>query len=287
MTANSNAGAGQLPANSGEIETIRGADGYLLRVRLFRPASAPVAQLFMLHGVVSHSDWLRPIASRLALSGIQVICPDRRGAGLNNESRGDAPAAGALLKDVGNILDHYSSPAMPRHLAGFCWGASYAIHVASRMPDVFSSLILIAPSLFPSRDIAQKSIETGPSGEATEIPLVPVDRFTSGPAYEEYILRDELRTQAVSPRFNGIMVQMTALLGPLWARLSIPSLVILAEQDRLADNDKHVKAFKSVRSPGKKLVFVPGEHGVQFDAPGETARHVVEWLRPSLAVGRL
>jgi alpha-beta hydrolase superfamily lysophospholipase len=280
MTHKNNTDVGQRRAECGEIETIRSSDGYLLNVRLFRPESPATAQLFILHGVVSHSDWLRPLASRLAVSGIQVICPDRRGTGLNNEGRGDAPAVDTLLNDVRSISKHFCSPSIASHLSGFCWGASYAIHVANRMPNAFSSLILIAPSLFPSRDIARKTIETGPSGKASEVPLVPLDRFTSGPAYKDYILRDNLRTKAVSPRFNGIMIQMTAMLAPLWARQSIPSLVILAEQDRLADNEKHVKAFKSVRSSRKKLVFVPGEHGVQFDAPDETVRHILEWLSP-------
>ncbi|MGH8165625.1 MAG: serine aminopeptidase domain-containing protein, partial [Woeseiaceae bacterium] len=89
---------------------------------------------------------------------------------------------------------------------------------------------------------------------------------------------DELRTKLVSPRFNAIMIQMTAMLAPRWAKLQIPSLVVLAERDRLADNEKHERAFHSVRSAQKKLVYVPGEHGVQFDAPDKTAWHIVGWL---------
>ncbi|MGH8168069.1 MAG: alpha/beta hydrolase, partial [Woeseiaceae bacterium] len=142
-------------------------------------------QLIILHGVVSHSEWLTPIASRLSASGIEVICPDRRGAGLSNDARGDAPDPDSLLDDVAAISQHFSAARLPMHLAGFCWGASYAIHAVNRMPDVFSSLILIAPSLFPARDIARKVVVTGPSAEASEVPIVPLDRFTSGPAYGE------------------------------------------------------------------------------------------------------
>jgi len=257
---------------------VHGDSDYQIFVRVWRPGKAPVAQLIILHGVVSHAEWLGPIAERLAAKGVEVICPDRRGTGLNNLNPGDAPSSDALLHDVRLISQHFRRDDVPSHLAGFCWGGSYAICFADKYRNLFQSLILIAPSVFPATDIAAKSITTGDSPVATETPLVPIDRFTRGPAYENYIVPDPLRTQFVSPRFNSIMVNMTTMLGPRWAGIRIPNLMILASEDSLADNDKHRRAFEIVRGKPKRLAVVPGEHGVQFDAPEETATIITDWL---------
>src|SRR5207302_8632859 len=70
-----------------ETETIAGADRYALNVRIWR-APRPAASVVMLHGLISHSAWLAPIAERLAASGVTAICPDRRGSGANLPPRG-------------------------------------------------------------------------------------------------------------------------------------------------------------------------------------------------------
>ena len=260
------------------IDTVQGHDGYAVAVRRWCPDQEIDAQVIILHGVVSHSDWLRPVAERLARIGIEVICPDRRGAGLNTLGQGDAVDARALIEDVRIVAENYAKSSIPLHIAGFCWGATYAICCIEKLPATFDSLILIAPSIFPADDIANTPLVTSDSSSATEIPLVPIDRFTTGPAYREYIIPDKLRTRAVSPRFNSIMVRMTSMIAPRWARLTLPILMIIASDDRLADNNKHEKAFEVLKAPRKRKVVVSGEHGVQFDAPGETATAISSWL---------
>ena len=54
--------------------------------------------------------------------------------------------------------------------------------------------------------------------------------------------------------------------------------MILARDDRLSDNEKHERAFGSLRSRSKKLLTINGEHGLQFDAPDATTRAMTEWL---------
>lgn len=260
------------------IEHVDARDGYSLAVRRFRPRESAACRLVILHGVVSHSEWLAPVAERLAGLGCEVLCPDRRGTGLCQANPGDAPDTATLVDDVARVVGHDMDDNLPVHLAGFCWGASYAIHAARPIRERLASLVLIAPSMFPGAGLGSADIVTGESSEASETPLVPLDLFTQGPAYEDYIIPDPLKTTLVSPRFNQLMVGMNALLAPRWVKLNLPSLVILAEDDRLADNEKHRKAFAMLRAEPKRLVTVPGEHGVQFDAPGDTAQHVFDWV---------
>lgn len=232
----------------------------------------------MLHGVVSHSEWLRPIAVRLASHGFEVICPDRRGAGLNHLNSGDAPSLDALIQDLGKIFEYYGDTSIPIHLAGYCWGASYAIRFVETSSQPIESLILVAPSIFPAHDIATASLTIGDSGYATEIPNVPVDRFTLGDQYATFIAPDKLRTRRVSPRFNKILTEVNQMLSVRWSKLQLPCLVVLAEDDRLSDNAKHERAFEKLRAVRKQLTRVKGEHGVQFDAPDETSAAIAEWI---------
>ena len=164
-----------------QVEIVFGFADYPLSVRVWRPATNTIAQIVILHGIVSHSEWLAPIAERIATHGIEVICPDRRGTGLNKEQRGDAPDLDSLILDIDSIQSHFQRPGATCHLAGFCWGGTYAISHVNKNPAAFQSLILIAPSVFVVQDVADQELVTGVSSIATEPPLVPLDRFTSGP----------------------------------------------------------------------------------------------------------
>lgn len=260
-----------------QIRTVDGADGYPLHYRHWRPAAA-TSQILLFHGVVSHSEWLSPVASRLASAGIDVVCPDRRGTGLNTRAPGDTPDVKTLLADAECVRRATALEDVPVHIAGFCWGATYAIACLERARDSYESLIMIAPSVFPAADVGGADLVTGESGEASLTPNVPLDRFTSGPAYADYIIPDPLKTTAVSPRFNSALVAMNRFLGARWAKLVQPTLMILASHDRLSDNAKHDKAFAALRASRKKKVLLEGEHGLQFDAPESTATTIAQWV---------
>jgi alpha-beta hydrolase superfamily lysophospholipase len=237
-----------------------------------------MATVVILHGIVSHAGWLDSIAVRLAEGGIDVVCPDRRGCGRNPIDRGDAPSGGVLLEDLDRIVTEYLDPNLPLHLCGFCWGAVYALRYLGAPRPAVRSLLLLAPGLYPSRELTDLPLVTGDSAEATEEPLTPLDAFTSGPALHEQILPDPLRLDRVSPRFNAIVAEFYRLVTPRLARLLLPVLCVVADADRITDNDATRRAFELVPGKPKKLATVPGQHGVQFDAPDQSARLIHEWI---------
>jgi len=58
----------------------------------------------------------------------------------------------------------------------------------------------------------------------------------------------------------------------------VPTLIVLAEADRVVDNAATEGLFTAMRASRKDLRTVPGEHGVQFDAPHEVAAILHDWL---------
>jgi alpha-beta hydrolase superfamily lysophospholipase len=270
-----------------DIATVTATDGYSLQARVWRPSANACHQVYLLHGIVSHSEWLTPLAEQLAALGIEVLCPDRRGAGLSTEAGGDAPSAAVLVDDLCSVVERFARPNVHAHIGGFCWGATYAINCLEKLPGKFRSFVMVAPSIFPAADIGAAELQTGDSAEATLDPHVPLDRFTSGAAYRDYIIPDKLKTAKVSPRFNAVLLDMNRLLGPRWAKLGLPTLMLLASDDRLSDNSKHERAFETLRAAPKKTLTIAGEHGLQFDAPRETARAIADWLPAAVSDHRV
>jgi len=258
-------------------ETLTAAGGYTLNVRVWQ-ASQPIASVVLLHGLISHSGWLAPLAEELAASGVTSLCPDRRGAGANPPPRGDAPSGAVLLDDLDCVVDRFVPAGQGLHLAGFCWGAAYAINYLALRRRPVRSLALLAPSIVPAPALREHGLITGPSGEATVDPAIPAEAFTRGPAYEQVILPDPLRLRKVSPRLNGILSEFAYMIGAKLARLTVPTLIVLAEADRVVDNAATERLFATLRATRKQLHTVPGQHGVQFDAPHEVVAILREWL---------
>ncbi|OLD38403.1 MAG: hypothetical protein AUI57_07145 [Candidatus Rokubacteria bacterium 13_1_40CM_2_68_8] len=260
-----------------ETETVPGVGGDRLNVRVWR-ASPSVETVVMLHGLISHSGWLAPVAEDLATRGITSVCPDRRGSGANPGPRGDAPSGAVLLDDLDCVLDRFEHNGAGVHLVGFCWGAAYAVNYLALRGRPVRSLALLAPSIVPAPSVREQPLITGPSGEATVDPTIPAEAFTHGPAYEQVILPDPLRLRKVSPRLNGILAEFGYMIGAKLTRLTVPTLIVLAQADRVVDNAATEGLFTTMRASRKELRTVPGEHGVQFDAPQEVAAILHDWL---------
>ena len=262
--------------------TVRAADGYPLRCR-YRQAVGARALVVLLHGVVSHSGWLEAVTEGLAASGISSIAADRRGAGLNEAMRGDAPDGATLLSDLSAVLLRARDTELPCHLCGFCWGANYAVNYMgsderSRLDLNIRTLSLLAPSLFPTARITERPFLTGDSSAPTEEPTMPIECFTDGPELERFIEPDPLRLTGVSPRLNGIMSEFSRGIWMKFLRLETPTLVVLGANDEVVDNAATERLFGRLKCERKSLRVLPSMHGLQFDAPAATTRLVVQWV---------
>lgn len=258
--------------------TIESADGYELHCQYWQ-ASQPVALVILQHGVVSHSGWLEKVCQGLQRHGISCLAADRRGAGQNSHSKGDAPSASALFDDIDAVLLWCRSTGLPIHACGFCWGANYWVNYLSRRDLSLSSVALIAPSLFPSALITEKNFEIGDSAVADQIPLIPIECFTDGPDFCDLIEPDPLRLRLVSTRLNRIMSEFSQAVWMKLLRLKAPLFVALATNDEVVDNEATTKVVKRFNNAPSKLVRLSGKHGIQFDACDDLVEHLSDWIK--------
>jgi alpha-beta hydrolase superfamily lysophospholipase len=234
---------------------------------------------------MSHSGWFQPLAAPLVQAGLKLVGADRRGTGLNEEARGDAPSAKVLVDDVKRIIAAERTEGTPLHLVGWCWGAVLAINVAAEAEDLFDSLVLLAPGLHPTEALktrmrAQESVHK-PSSDATPCLESPIseEMFTSGPYLASLIAKDEHRTRYFSPRFSSIMTKMALGATLRLGRLGLPLLTVLADADQATDNEQTTRELERLTNGAVSIVSVRSAHGLQFDAPKELGRHLVSWVQ--------
>src|SRR5438132_9127428 len=108
------------------IQEHTASDGYRFRYRRY-DAAAPRAHIVFVHGIQSHAGWYERSCTLLAQAGFTVTFLDRRGAGMNDQDRGDAPSFRRLLDDIAEFLRTLRhTPRLPLFLGGISWGGKLA-----------------------------------------------------------------------------------------------------------------------------------------------------------------
>lgn len=269
-----------------KVLSVVATDGYCLRYRVW-PSVQPRATMVLLHGVMSHSEWLAPLAVRLASTGLNVIGVDRRGSGLNRTDRGDAPSRQQLTADLHEIIKAQRVADQPLYLLGWCWGAVLAINAALEFGPEIAGLALVAPGLFPSEIVRgrlrQQWEQLDKTPHARGRPCVdnPMkeEMFTDGPWLDNFIRKDTTRIQSITPRFLGIMMKMGTVATTRLSELQHPMLVLLASRDEAVDNDRTLTAFGNLSNKSLCLTVCDARHGMQFEIPDELTNHIDSWVQ--------
>ena len=251
-------------------------DGYLLNYRVWT-SSAPSTTLVLLNGIMSHALWFHPLVPPLLQENLHIVGADRRGSGANWQDRGDAPTAKTLVNDTAQIIhaEHNSSRRLA--IVGWCWGAVLAIHVARHLGEAVDRLAFVAPGLFPSEEVKARARKIADKSDGPLESPVQEDMFTNGPYLEHFILNDDQRLRTITRRFFDMMSRMSISATAKLSRLDMPILVLLADEDRATDNARTMDVFRAL--PQTTLGRIHAGHGVQFDAPDETADRILSWLR--------
>lgn len=275
-----------------------------LRYRVWtEPQSPPRATLAVLSGVMSNTAWFRPLAERWRAMGYRVVGLERRGSGLNHRpGLEDTPSAEALVDDALRELEHGRAPGRPLVVVGWCWGAILAVHLALRLqrseperpqdddPDRLAGLALLTPGLHPSAELLERmralqdqAKGLPPHEPALQSPITD-EMFTSGPALDGFVRRDQTRWQRFSPRFLDVSTRLSLAARMRLRKLARPVLVALAEDDATTDNDKILAELARLPAERVHTTVLPGAHGLQFDAPRALAERLDAWARDALGV---
>ncbi len=269
-------------AISEQIHTVVCYDNYLLRYRVWSSTEQSAATVVLLSGMMSHSAWFRESSELMARVGLKVVGADRRGSGLNEEGRGDAPSRCALVSDLHAIIEQERG-ARPVYVAGWCWGALIAVCACLDSEAPLDGLILLAPGIFPSQQIkhiAQREIrayaDTDPHVLCLPSPISS-EMFSDLPLVRRFIESDPLAQRRFTSNFFSISLEMSRIAAVRMNQLNIPVLLLLASTDRTIDREQTLKALQRVRKP-IAVSTIECNHAMQLEAPMQVSTQISRWL---------
>lgn len=278
-----------MPATLPRIEFYTASDGRRLAMRSWRAvATPPIARLVFLHGITSHGGWYERSAEALAAAGCNVAFLDRRGSGLNGEEMGDVDKWQTLVDDVAAYMRGQRENSPPTILCGISWGGKLSAAVVRRHPGLFAGVALICPGLYspfmPGR--AKKLVLAAPAPARLKqrrlrVPLREPALFTEIPKWQSFIARDPLALRTITWRFAQEDRKLTRYAREAATSLHLPSLLMLAGQDRIVDNHRMRDYFG--RMPGQRKVLVEytgAAHTLEFEPdPRRYFADLAGWVR--------
>ena len=277
------------------------SDGYPIVCHEWSPPEGltPKAKIIILHGIQSHAGWYQNLAKTLAVKGIEVLMPDRRGSGQNKLDRGHAQKSRRLIQDIDEIRQAWLQPntnssTRKPAIAGISWGGKLAAAAVAAHPDAFEGLALIAPGLFaqvrPPFLTQLKIAFCAVFSPKTlfEIPLSNPSLFTDQADWQDFIATDPQTLHYATARFFIVSRSLDLQLNHFRKRIRVPVLLQIAGYDRIIKNDKTIEYFQKIKSIKKFLIEYPkAHHTLEFEpdpTSNQYAEDLAEWLlgtRPS------
>lgn len=262
------------------------SDSYTFHLRRYAPPAAPLGRIVFLHGTRSHGGWYVGSCTKLAEAGYQVHFLDRRGAGLNTANRGDTPSFRRLIDDVAEYLTLLRQQPTPIALAGISWGGKVAAAVAAVRPDLVDRLLLLCPGFVPKvgpqfRDKLRIAFSrfTHPT-RLFPVPLNDPELFTASPEWQQFLRDDPHGLVVATARFLFHSARLDLFLKRVAGNVTTPTLLLLAEHDRVIDNARtreYVKRFANAKIDA--IEYAGSHHTLEFEPAGHPyLGDVLKWL---------
>lgn len=279
----------------------KAGDSYAWKYRRYAAADTPRAAVVFLHGIQSHAGWYEHSCTELCRAGHDVYFLDRRGAGMNEAQRGDAPSFRRLLDDVAEFLTAlprtvprgHSVGRLPVFLAGISWGGKLAVALERRHPGLIDGLLLLCPGLFAKvRPTLGQRLKIFAARlflprRRFAIPLNDPELFTATPRWQEFLRTDPLRLHQATARLLVESVRLDGYLRFVPKYVHVPVLLLLAEHDRIIRNDRTRAFVERFATPDKQIIEYPGaHHTLEFEPdPGTFVKDIETWLAKKVATG--
>lgn len=261
------------------------SDGYRWHYRRYAPPGEPIGRVIFLHGIQSHGGWYPRSCAQVAAAGYEVFFLERRGCGLNTENRGDLPGFRRALDDIAEFVKELPTDK-PRIMAAISWGGKLGVGFQYRHPGLVDGLALLCPGFFPKVQVKfferlrighfafHKPTRTFP------IPLNDPTLFTESEKWREFLRNDPLALHEATARMLFHSNSLDIYLRRAWRGVKVPTLLMLAEHDRIIINERTRKYVSKFRCE-KQIIEYPGaHHTLEFEAEGHPfVSDLLTWMK--------
>lgn len=251
-----------------QIDHFIAGDGQTIRFNKWSPKKTEHIFIF-LNGLESHAGWFSSMAVDFTKKNIVTYAIDRRGSGLNSKNTGTYRQ---WISDVFELtkIAKQQKPHTKTHLVSICFGAKLATACAIKQPDEFESLIYMSPgiSVKVTPTPIEKLIIAGdilsPFSFNIRSPIKDDEMFTDSPEALYFLYGDKLRTY--SPRASDFYQaqRINAYILKNLNKIKTPSLVLLAEKDRVLNLEKTKRIFATFAKKPKIIIYPNSQHVIFF-----------------------
>jgi alpha-beta hydrolase superfamily lysophospholipase len=239
---------------------ISAADGTLLQISDYLlPAAEVRGSVVIMHGLGDHSGRYLHLAKFFNDCGLSVRCYDQRGHGRSEGPRGDVINGDPMIQDAAIVIDDFAAHfADPPWLFGDSMGGLFAARFAlaglSRLRGVILSSPALAVRLSGVETALFKALEA--LAPWFGVPIGLSARFLSHDSQVAVAYKaDPLVHGRISARLMRSMLSSMAYCQSHAAAMSVPTLLLVAGDDRLVDTEGS-KQFFAQLPPGLAQLHV-------------------------------
>jgi pimeloyl-ACP methyl ester carboxylesterase len=215
--------------------------------------------------------------------GYSVWALDARGYGETprDSSGWNTPDRAAM--DLSIVLDWLlARNGQATHVWGWSYGSMVAQLTAQRYPEAIASVTLFGYPTDPDAEIPINNSQTEPAARPTSRAAAASDFIVPGSISQQAIdtyVAAALKADPIRADWNNLH-QWNALDGEA---LDLPTLLLQAEFDPLADTDAHARFFSKIANPNKQwIVLAGGDHAALLESPRakliKSTIDFIEWL---------
>ena len=259
-------------------------------LRWFTP-ELPKAALLVVHGFGEHGGRYEHVAEALAARGYASLRIDYRGWGRAGGRPGYIERFGEYLDDIQYALEELGSGfarGLPVFLLGHSQGGLVVgLYAACRSADTIGGVVLVSPALrfalrVPPWKIASARLASFLWPTFSLSAGIDTRLLTHDPNVYRSVVTDPLYRSHATARWYTESLAAQQELRQRAASFNRPLLLLIADEDRIADPDAMEDFFRACGSDRKDRKRYPGLfHEILNELPAERARalsDLVEWL---------
>jgi alpha-beta hydrolase superfamily lysophospholipase len=266
-------------------ETLAMADGTSIFLRIWKTNSAAV--LFILHGLGGHSGWYIDMGNELAARGLNVYAVDHRGFGRSGGHAGHIDSYHLYVEDTAVALAAIRArhPGARVYVLGHSMGGIFTAHLAARHADLLTGAIFLNPWI---QEVSQPPLATTlrivaggllKSRRAWQV-ASGHETMTANPEAIQMLQGDTYWRRSQTAAFLVQILQMRLAVMKLAPRITLPTLVLQAEEDRSILATASHKFYAALASRDKTWKSYPNyHHDSEFEADRSLLDNdLVSWI---------
>jgi alpha-beta hydrolase superfamily lysophospholipase len=237
-----------------DLEATLDRQGLRLHVEHFRPPAPAQLSLVTVHGFSAHCGLYRHVGAALAARGIAVTAFDCRGHGRSDGRRGHVEAFDDFVADLGEVVAwaRQREPGLPWAVLGHSLGGTIALAfaLADARADRPAALVLVAPWLklrmkvpAPKRLAANLLARVLPTLSLAN--GLRAEEISRNPEVRAGFYQDPLVHHTASAGWFMATLRAQAYVRTHAEQLGVPTLMLLAGDDRIVANDANLAFARS------------------------------------------